>query len=141
MNVICLFVLFRHKCCMSIHVVYTWKSCTWLLCLNNAWHSCLNDTNPWNNIFHTNLEQTHEAYKFVMLYYAFLCRCMEFYMRFQHKHLEIIIRKRAFDAQHSFIVKKMKECNLCHYIYHVEIDELWQGLNYMLVKFGIHYES
>jgi len=23
------------------------KSCTWLLCLNNAWDSCVNDTNPW----------------------------------------------------------------------------------------------
>jgi hypothetical protein len=38
-------------------------------------------------------------------------------------------------------VKKMKECNVYYYIYHVEIDELWQGLSYMLVKFGFHYES
>jgi hypothetical protein len=44
-NVICLFILFKHKCCMSIHVVYTWKLCTQLLCLNNAQHSCLNNTN------------------------------------------------------------------------------------------------
>jgi hypothetical protein len=66
-NVICMFVLFRHGCCMFIHVVYTQKSCTWLSCLNNAWHLCLNDTNPWNNRFYTNLERTHEAYKFVMI--------------------------------------------------------------------------
>ncbi len=65
-NVICLFVLFIHKCCMYIHVVYTWKSCTWLPCLNIAWHSCLNNMNPWNNRFCTYLEWTHETYKFVM---------------------------------------------------------------------------
>ncbi len=52
---------------MFIHVVYAWKLCTWLLCLNNAWHSCLNNINLWNNRFCTNLEWTHEAYKFVML--------------------------------------------------------------------------
>jgi hypothetical protein len=49
---------------------------------------------------------------------------MEFYMYFQHKHPEIIIGKKAFDAQHPFIVKKMKEHNVCDYMYHVEIDEL-----------------
>ncbi len=64
-NVMCLFVLFRHNCWMSICVVYTQKLCTQLLCLNNAWHSCLNDTNPWNTKFCMNLEWTHEAYKFV----------------------------------------------------------------------------
>jgi hypothetical protein len=67
MNVICLFVLFKHECCVSIHIVYTRKSYTWLSCLNNAWHSCVNDTNPWNNIFHPDFKRTHEAYKFVML--------------------------------------------------------------------------
>jgi hypothetical protein len=35
-NVICMFILFGHGCCMSIHVVYTLKSCTQLLCLNNT---------------------------------------------------------------------------------------------------------
>jgi hypothetical protein len=59
--------LFRHGCCISIHVIYTQKSCTWLLCLNNAQHSCLNNMNLWNNKFRTNLEWTHEAYKFVMV--------------------------------------------------------------------------
>ncbi len=65
-NVIYLFILFRHICYMSIHVVYTWKSCTWLPCLNNAWHSCLNNMHPWNKVFRTNLERTHEAHIFVM---------------------------------------------------------------------------
>jgi hypothetical protein len=66
-NVICLFVLFSHRCCMSICVVYTTKSCTQLPCLNSAWHSCLYYTNSWNNRFCIDLEWTHEAYKFMML--------------------------------------------------------------------------
>jgi len=66
MNVICLFILFKHRCCMFIRVVYTRKSCMWLLFLNNAWYLCLNDMNPWNNKFCTYLEWTHETYKFVM---------------------------------------------------------------------------
>jgi hypothetical protein len=66
-NVISMFLLFRHRCCMFICVVYTWKLCTQLPCLNNVWHSCLNNTNLWNNRFCTNLKQTHEAYKFVMM--------------------------------------------------------------------------
>jgi hypothetical protein len=65
-NLICLFLLFKHKFCVSICVVYTWKSCKRLPCLNNAWHLCVNNTNPWNNRFFIDLERTHEAYKFVM---------------------------------------------------------------------------
>jgi hypothetical protein len=65
-NVICPFVLFKHECSVFICIVYIWKSCTQLLCLNNAWHLCVNDTNPWNNKFRMDLEWTHEAYKFVM---------------------------------------------------------------------------
>jgi hypothetical protein len=61
-NVICLFELFRHKCCVSIFIVLTRKSCTQLPCLNNPWHSCVNDMNPWNNKFCTNFDLTHEAY-------------------------------------------------------------------------------
>jgi hypothetical protein len=66
-NVICMFILFRHKCYVSIRIAYIRKLCTQLLFLNNAWHSCVNDTNPWNNKICTNLEQTHETYKFVMI--------------------------------------------------------------------------
>jgi len=65
-NVICLFVSFKHECCMSIHVVYTQKSYTQLLCLNNAQHLCLMNTNLWNYKFHMDLEWTYEVYKFVM---------------------------------------------------------------------------
>jgi hypothetical protein len=42
-NVICMFVLFRHKRCVSIRIIYTRKLCTRLSCLNNAWHSCVNN--------------------------------------------------------------------------------------------------
>jgi hypothetical protein len=38
-----LYALFRHKCCVSIRIVYTQKSC---LHTNNAWHLCVNDMNP-----------------------------------------------------------------------------------------------
>jgi hypothetical protein len=66
-NIICMFILFILKCCVSIHIVYIQKSCTQLLCEKNAWHSCVNDTNPWNNKIRINLERTHETYKFVMI--------------------------------------------------------------------------
>jgi hypothetical protein len=65
-NVICFFVLFKHRCCMFIHVVHTWRSCTQFPFSNNAWYLCVNDTKPWNNKFHTDLKWTNEAYKFVM---------------------------------------------------------------------------
>jgi hypothetical protein len=45
---------FIYLYCLNIDVVrivYTWKSCAWLLCLNNAEHSCLNNPNLWNNKF------------------------------------------------------------------------------------------
>jgi hypothetical protein len=76
MNVICLFVLFRHECCVFVCIVHTQKSCTQLLCLNNAWHSCVNNVNPWNNRFHKNLEQTHKTYKFVMYEVQKRTRCV-----------------------------------------------------------------
>ncbi len=66
-NVICLFVLFKHKCCIYIRVVYKWKSCLGFLCLHNAQHSSLNNTNIWNNIFQIDLKQTYETCKFVMM--------------------------------------------------------------------------
>jgi hypothetical protein len=71
-NVICLFILFKPKCCV-FHIIYTWKLCTQLPCLNNAWHSNVNDANPWNNRFHMDLEWTHKAYKFVMWVYEWCC--------------------------------------------------------------------
>jgi len=62
-NVICLFVSFKHICCMFIHVVYTQKLYTWLSCLNNA--MCLTNTNLCNNKFRIDLEWTHGVCKFV----------------------------------------------------------------------------
>jgi len=53
---------------------------------------------------------------------------MEFYLHFQNKHLEIIIKKKLFDDLRPFFVKRMKEWNVCCYIYHVEIDELQGAL-------------
>jgi hypothetical protein len=66
MNVICVFILFKPKCYMFICVVYTRKLCTWFLCLNNARHLCLNNVNLWSNKFHMYLKQTHEPCKFVL---------------------------------------------------------------------------
>jgi hypothetical protein len=60
----------KHECCMSICVVYTWKLYTQLSCLNNALHSCLTNTNLWNNKFCMDLERTHETCKFVMYLYC-----------------------------------------------------------------------
>jgi hypothetical protein len=66
---------------------------------------------------------------------------MEFYLHFQNKHLEIIIKKKLFDDLHPFFVKRMKEWNVCCYIYHVEIDELQGALNNMHTKSRIHFSS
>jgi len=55
-----------NKCHMPIHIVYMCMFYVNLCCLNNAQFSYLNNTNLGNNIFHTNMEWTHEAYKFVM---------------------------------------------------------------------------
>jgi hypothetical protein len=57
-NIMCLFVLFKYKCYMSIWFFYTRKSCTLFSCLKNAWHSCLNNMNLWNNKFCTDFEWT-----------------------------------------------------------------------------------
>jgi len=65
-------ILFKRGCCMSICVVYTRKLCTQFPCLKNAWHSCLNNTNLWNNRFHMDLEWTHEPYEFVMWFFLLL---------------------------------------------------------------------
>jgi hypothetical protein len=66
---------------------------------------------------------------------------MEFYLPFQKKHLEIIIKKRLFDDLRLFFVKRMKEWNVCCCLYHVEIDELQGALNNMHSKSRIHFSS
>lgn len=69
-----------------------------------------------------------------------LCCCLEmgFVLRFQAARHDLIIRKRSFDLLQAFWVKRMKEQNVCCCIYHVEFDDLFQGLNYLRLQFGFH---
>ncbi len=67
--------LFRHGCCMSIHVVYTQKSFTQFSCSNNAWKLCLNNMNLWNNKFCVYLKWTYEDCKFVKMIKEWICIC------------------------------------------------------------------
>ena len=63
---------------------------------------------------------------------------MEFYLRFQAANPRIIIGKRMFDSFQPFFVKKLKERNVCCCIYHVEMEELRLGFNYMRTKAALH---
>jgi hypothetical protein len=63
---------------------------------------------------------------------------MEFYLKFQRAHPEVIVGKHSFDFLRPFWMKKMKERNVCCCIYHVEIQELLVALNNMRAKFGLH---
>jgi hypothetical protein len=107
-NVKCLFVLFRHGCCIFIHDVYTWKSCTWLPCLNNAWHLCLNNIDLKNNIFHMDLEWTHEACKFVMMWtwYKILNGCPWKNTMWIHKKVIVV----WFHSKHQSNYFKIMTC-------------------------------
>ena len=51
----------------------------------------------------------------------------------------VTIGKRSFDLLRPFWVKCMKERNVFCCIYHVEFQELLQGLNYMRLQSGIHF--
>jgi hypothetical protein len=62
-------------------------------------------------------------------------------MCFRKIHPRIIIGKKAFDAQYPSFAKKMKDCNVYYCIYHVELDELQQGLNHMRMRLSIHSEA
>ena len=70
-----------------------------------------------------------------------LCCClqMDFFLRFQKASQHVIIGKRSFDLLRPFWMKCMKERNVCCYIYHIEFQELLQGLNYMRLRSGIHF--
>jgi hypothetical protein len=57
-----------------------------------------------------------------------------FFLRSQKAHPLVIVGKRAFDALRPFWVKRMKERNVCCYIYHVEMEELKVGFNHMRHK-------
>jgi hypothetical protein len=56
---------------------------------------------------------------------------MDFFLHFQKAHPMLIIGKQSFDYLHPFWVKIMKEHNVCCYIYHVEMEELKMGFNFM----------
>jgi len=56
---------------------------------------------------------------------------MDFFLHFQKAHLELIVGKRTFDSLHPFWVKSMRAHNVCYCIYHVEMEELRLGFNYM----------
>lgn len=53
-------------------------------------------------------------------------------------HPSIIISKWAYDLLHFYWVKRMKNCNVYCYIYHVEMEELKMGFNHMRQKYGLH---
>ena len=62
---------------------------------------------------------------------------MEFYLKFQRAHLEVIVGKSSFEILQLLWAKKMKERNVCYCIYYVEIQKLLVELN-MHAKFGQH---
>jgi hypothetical protein len=66
---------------------------------------------------------------------------MEFYLCFQAAHPLVIFGKRMFDFLQPFWIKRLKERNICCCIYHVEMQELLVGFNYMRAKSGLHSQS
>ena len=72
------------------------------------------------------------------IHFLFFCLQMEFFLRFQVAFPAVIVGKRSFDLLRPFWVKRMKERNVCCCIYHVEFQELLQGLNYLRLRSGIH---
>lgn len=50
----------------------------------------------------------------------------------------IVIGKWAFDSLRLYWAKKIKNHNVCYYIYHVKMEELRVGLNHMQQKVGLH---
>ena len=72
------------------------------------------------------------------IHFLFFCLQMEFFLRFQVAFPAVIVGKRSFDLLQPFWIKRMKERNVCCCIYHVEFQELLQGLNYLRLRSGIH---
>jgi hypothetical protein len=66
---------------------------------------------------------------------------MEFYLRFQVANPLVIVGKRMFDFLQPFWIKRLKERNVCCCIYHVEMQELLVGFNYMIEKSSLHSQS
>jgi hypothetical protein len=92
--------LFKHRCCMSIYVVYTQKSWTQLLHLNNAQYLCLSNINLWNNKFQMDLQWTHETCKFVMYVCVSMCMCVCVDVC---AHLSLLLRPKNISSSFSFI--------------------------------------
>jgi hypothetical protein len=70
-----------------------------------------------------------------------ICKCCmqtEFSLHFRSVHPSIIIRKQSFNSIRPFWVKKMKDRNVCCYIYHVKMEELRVGFNHMKQKCELH---
>jgi hypothetical protein len=103
--------LFRHGCCMSIHVVYTWKSFTQFSCLNNAWHLCSNNTNLWNNKFCTYLKRTYEACKFVRMIKEWICICWPYTSSMVHLVMSCwVILRTIIPITHGLKFFGVKSC-------------------------------
>jgi hypothetical protein len=54
---------------------------------------------------------------------------IEFFLRFQVAHLDLIIGQRSLEYLKPFFVKLVKDWNTCCCIYHVEFIELKLALN------------
>ncbi len=56
---------------------------------------------------------------------------VSFFKRFKIAHVEVLVQLRAFAGMRPFFCKRLKERNTCCCIYHVELDELRIGFNFM----------
>ena len=56
-------------------------------------------------------------------------------------HPIVIIGKQMFDSLKPFYVNTLEKKNVCCCIYHVEIDELCIGYNFMREKSSLHNSS
>jgi len=62
---------------------------------------------------------------------------MELYLQFQVVNPRIIVGMGTFDFFQPYFVKKLKEQNVCCYLYHVEMEELRVAFNNMRTKAGL----
>jgi hypothetical protein len=54
-----------------------------------------------------------------------------FFLWFQTTHLECSIKQRAFQKVKPYHVQPLKDINVCCYKYHVELNMLKFGLNFL----------
>ena len=61
------------------------------------------------------------------------------YLRFQARHPDLEIRERSFVKLRPFYVKPLKDRNVCCCRYHVELDMIREGMNFMRdARKGVH---